>query len=54
MYCLNIRLLVYSTWMSLCLPVGLVWLAVGIPVRLRPCLYLLMTSHLNKLELGMG
>lgn len=47
-----ISVLVCSMWM--CLPVALVWPAACVPVQLRPCLYLHMTTHLNKLELGMG
>lgn len=47
-----ISVLVCTMWM--CLPEALVWPAACVPVQLRPRLYLLMTTHLNKLELGMG
>lgn len=40
--------------MSTCQLAALVWPAVCIPVQLRPRLYLLMTTHLNKPELGMN
>lgn len=49
---LYVSVLECSMWM--CLLVAIVWPAACVPVQLGPRLYLLMTTHLNKLELGLG